>query len=418
LKLEAIFVAMTLDDLRERIKHELILHEGNIADWQWNRTGLPTEATELGIPNFLRLVDDVARPLNAQFGKILELQTVIRKVATDSNRRLSAVQIGGFALEAERLGLSRTFVTEQWVPRLVAQLPDLDATDVVPPPPRPAQPAGTSIPGTSANPSANVPTPETAASMQQKVRDSLDDYKEYIPAQAIRTLFRTISYDENALAEAILTYLRDSFYASETEPTGSTLREKLTSTNWRHLVWWDRQPETTPLPKPTAPPPPPLGTSAGMPAGLRDLLLALLIAGGLIGFMIFLIKSGQSGTSAGTLQEQQVDSSRNQPALPATKKTRRKKTRRDKELDNQRATSQAAEPQRPPRERPYDELRSDVGQYGERPARKGEQWGLWKKNYWLISPQYDAVEVFQNGRARVSINGNTYEVDKNGDRIR
>ncbi|RYF65777.1 MAG: hypothetical protein EOO39_24255, partial [Cytophagaceae bacterium] len=115
---------MSLDELRERIKNELVLHEGNVADWQWARTGLPTEATELGITDFLRLVDDVTRQLNPQFGKIIDLQTLIRKVGTDNQKKLSDVQIGGFALDAERLGLSRTFVIDQWVPRLMAQIPD------------------------------------------------------------------------------------------------------------------------------------------------------------------------------------------------------------------------------------------------------------------------------------------------------
>jgi hypothetical protein len=418
---------MTLDDLRERIKNELVLHEGNIADWQWNRTGLPAEAAELGIADFLRLVDDVARSLNAQFGKILDLQAVIKKVATDSQNRLSAVQIGGFALEAERLGLSKAFVTEQWVPRIVAQLPTTtnvaDATEAMPP--TTAAPERSEPSGTLANAPTNVPTPETAASMRQKVRDSLDDYKEYIPAQAIRTLFRTISYDQNALAEAILTYLRDSFYASETEPVGPTLRDKLTSTNWQHLVWWDRQPATTQ--PPSLPPAAPSGTlppasaalaGASSSAAGRDLLLALLIAGGLIGFVIFMIKSGQSDTSEDTaVGSAQVDSSYREAEPSVSVKPRRKKKRRTEQADSEITTQREATEQ-PLRKRPYDELGSDVGQYGERPARKGELWGLWKRNYWLISPEYDAVEVFRDGRARVSINGNSYEIDKNGNRVR
>lgn len=190
---------MTLDELRERIKNEFVLHEGNVADWQWARTGLPAEAAELGIPDFLRLVDDVSRPLNAQFGKILDLQALIRKVAIDNQKRLSDVQIGGFALDAERLGLSRTFVTEQWVPRLLAQLPDAPTAE---PPVSPAISGTSSVATTTdvmgagtlpASGSGQAGTSmETAETMRQKVRDILDDYKEHIPAPAIRALFRAI----------------------------------------------------------------------------------------------------------------------------------------------------------------------------------------------------------------------------------
>ncbi len=255
---------MTLDELRERIKNELVLNEGNVADWQWARTGLPAEATELGITDFLRLVDDVSRSLNAQFGKILDLQALIRTTAVDNQKKLSAVQIGGFALDAERLGLSRSFVAEQWVPHLLTKIPD-------PPKEEPAKP-GLSIdtPEPAANKSVPAPAPvpvstggpppgmlvETAETMQQKVRDILDDYKEHIPAPSIRALFRAINYDEKALADAVLAYLTANFYASEKEPQGATLREKLTSTDWRHLAWWDRPAPATNVPPSSAPQPP------------------------------------------------------------------------------------------------------------------------------------------------------------------
>ncbi|MEZ0611532.1 WG repeat-containing protein [Fibrella sp. WM1] len=411
---------MSLDELRERIKNELVLHEGNIADWQWNRTGLPTEARDLGITDFLRLVDDVARPLNAQFSKILDLQAVIRKIATDTQKRLSDVQIGGFALEAERLGLSRSFVTEQWVPRILAQLPDAEST------PHPVQPVA---PTRSTEPTPPpVSTPDAAEVMRQKVRHSLDDYKEHIPAAVIRTLFRTIDYDEAKLAEAVLAYLRDNFYASETEPTGATLRDKLTSTDWRHLVWWENNPKqpavatTAPLPPPpvAAPTPPqPAGST-----GLRDMLFALLIAGGLIGFVIFLIKSGKSPSEEKQATTDRVDSvARAERTQPDERASRRPKKKRRTTNATPVPDTRANEPVRPstttsPRDQPYDELLNDVGQYGERPAKKDGQWGLWRKGRWMVLPVYDAIEVYNDGRARVSINGNSYDIDRNGDRIR
>lgn len=415
---------MSLDELRERIKNELVLHEGNIADWQWNRTGLPTEARELGITDFLRLVDDVARPLNAQFSKILDLQAVIRTIAVDTQKRLSDVQIGGFALEAERLGLSRSFVTEQWVPRILSQIPDTEPTSP------PVQPVSPSQPPQSTPPSSPPvsPAPDAAEAMRQKVRHSLDDYKEHIPAAVIRTLFRTIDYDETKLAEAVLAYLRDNFYAAETEPTGATLRDKLTSTDWRHLVWWDNkaaQPAPAPTPLPSAPPataPPKPATSTG----LRDMLFALLIAGGLIGFVIVLINSGKSSDEADKAAADRADSiARSERTQPNETTSRRlkKKRRATNPTPEPSSKTRTDEPARPsattsPRNEPYDELLNDVGQYGERPAKKDGQWGLWRKGRWMVLPVYDAIEVYNDGRARVSINGNSYDIDRNGDRIR
>lgn len=405
---------MSLDELRERIKNELVLHEGNIADWQWNRTGLPVEAHELGIPDFLRLVDDVMRPLNAQFGKILDLQAVIRKIAVDTHKRLSDVQIGGFALEAERLGLSRAFVVDQWVPRILAQLPDSD------PPSSPVAPKRTVEP----LPTPAGPTPDADESMRRKVGDILDEYKEHIPSAVIRTLFRTIDYNEQALATAVLTYLRDNFYASVNEPRGETLRDKLTSTDWRHLVWWESkstQP-AAPIAQPT-PPPPALTPPPPASTGLRDMLVALLIAGGLIGFVIFLIKSGTSSPADAQTTQARLDSLTDAERDQATGSTSRrtKKKRRRTTSSSAGSTAPAGAPLTPassPRQEKYDELLNDVGQFGDRPARKDGQWGLWRQGRWMVLPVYDAIEVYKHGRARVSINGNSYEIDRNGDRIR
>lgn len=416
---------MTLDELRERIKNELVLHEGNVADWQWTRTGLPAEAAEQGITDFLRLVDDVSRSLNAQFGKILDLQALIRKVATDNQKRLSDVQIGGFALDAERLGLSRAFVVDQWVPRLLAQLPDATTPDAESPvvttpnlpPVTPAAPATVSSGAVA----------ETAETMQQKVRAILDDYKEHIPAPAIRALFRAINYDEKALADAVLAYLTANFYASEKEPQGSTLREKLISTDWRHLVWWDRPAQPVSVPtstKPVQTGTPATGTSAPTPvkssSGWRDFLVALLIAGGLIGFVVVLVKS--NGTSSKAADEpnqtEQADVRREVGPTKPAKSKRKRRTKTQQEATRNSDTEATATGPSSPRKAAYDELLNDVGQYGERPARKDGQWGLWRKGKWLIPPDYDEIGVFSEGRAHVTINGNSYDIDRQGDRIR
>lgn len=429
---------MSLDELRERIKNELVLHEGNVADWQWARTGLPAEATELGIPDFLRLVDDVTRSLNSQFGKILDLQALIRKVAVDNKKRLSDVQIGGFALDAERLGLSRTFVIDQWVPRLMAQIPDPSEAEAV----KPASPPNQSTSsvatvsdvmntGTSPLPVKESGQPgtlvETAETMQQKVRDILDDYKEHIPAPAIRALFRAINYDEKALADAVLAYLTANFYASEKEPQGSTLREKLTSTDWRHLVWWDRpaQPANVPesaRPAPSTTPLPPATVTPKSSSGWRDFLVALLIAGGLIGFVIVLVKSNGSAPKkdADQTQTEQTDNSRadEEQTSERTQPKRKRKAKVKPSVSQHSESEASSKAPVSPRNEPYDELLDDVGQYGERPARKDGQWGLWRKGKWMILPVYDEIEVYRDGRAHVTINGNSYDLDRQGDRIR
>ena len=409
---------MSLDELRERVRNEFVLREGNVADWQWSRTGLPAEANELGIPDFLRLVDDVSRPLNAQFGKILELQGTIRKAAIDSQKKLSEVQIGGFALEAERLGLSRAFVTEQWVPHLLAQLPDGPVVT------NPINRPGDSVTPPDTTTAPPVPTGETAESVQKKIRESLDDYKEHIPVQAIRTLFRTINYDEQQLAEAVLAYLTTNFYASETEPTGPTLREKLTSTGWRHLAWWDKPEPAANVPdSPTqvVSPPPLAPASAAKSSGLRDLLVALLIAGGLIGFVLVLVRS------SGRVEPVEEVRTSVDKAEPTTERIRPRSTKRSKKRkDNPpkgttkpQQTTETGDDVATATNRPYDKLLDDVGQFGESPARKDGQWGLWKRRgNWLITPQYDAIEVYKNNRARVTINGNSYYIDEDGNRIR
>ncbi|MBO0935012.1 WG repeat-containing protein [Fibrella sp. HMF5335] len=428
---------MTQDDLRERIKNELVLHEGNIADWQWNRTGLPAEATELGITDFPRLVEDVSRALNTRFSKILELQAAIRKAGVDNEKHLSGLQIDLFAQDADRLGLSRTFITEQWIPHILAQLPDA------------AEPAPTSSASAKTDPvlAAPAPTPvpptstsgESAERMQQKVRDILDDYKEHIPANAIRGLFRAIDYDETALADAVKTYLSTNFYAAETEPAGQSLRDKLTSTDWRHLAWWDRP--TSPPPAPVAvqaPPAAPVPAAPVPPAkkstGLRDFFMALLIAGGLIGFVVVLVRS-QRGNQADQQKTQatkpaQVDESAS--SVPPRRESNKERRRRlAKEARQAAEAAKLARTQAAPQpstdaargtganaDKPYDELLNDVGQYGERAAKKGGQWGLWRSGKWFIEPQYDDISVFNNGRATVTNNGHSYEIDRFGDRVK
>ena len=432
---------MTQDDLRERIKHELVLHEGNMADWQWNRTGLPTEAAELGITDFPRLVEDVSRSLNTRFGKMLDLQMAIQKAGADNEKHLSGLQIDLFAQDADRLGLSRTFVTEQWIPQILAKIPDVTsaATPTAAPQNEPIHTVPVAVTSAPAN-------GESAERVAQKVRDILDDYKEHIPANAIRGLFRAIDYDETALAEAVKSYLSTNFYAAENEPVGQTLRDKLTSTDWRHLVWWDR-PVSPPVPSqpiPIAGPPVANSSTPNQPtvtpvlpkrsAGWRDFLVALLIAGGLIGVVVMLVRS-QRGSQTGQTEMRQTDPPQvDEPVSPVPPRRESNRERSRRLAKEARAAAEAAKlarTQASPKPstdltgnkpadayKPYDELLNDVGQYGERQARKGNQWGLWRSGKWLIDPDYDDITVFNNGRATVTNNGHSYEVDRFGERVK
>lgn len=68
---------MTLEEIRERVKNKLIIHDGNIADWQWHNTELPKNALSIGIVDFLKLVDETAVKLNTNISKIVQLETEI-----------------------------------------------------------------------------------------------------------------------------------------------------------------------------------------------------------------------------------------------------------------------------------------------------------------------------------------------------
>ncbi len=160
-----------------------------------------------------------------------------------------------------------------------------------------------------------------------------------------------------------------------------------------------------------------------MSTGWRDFLVALLVAGGLIGFVVVLVKS--TGSSANedrqpTRTEQSGGRTEKETRTPPKRKrsrtadTKAKKQPADRNSDTEASASAPV----PPREEAYDEVLDDVGQFGERPARKGSQWGLWRKGKWMILPVYDEIQVYKDGRAHVSINGNSYDLDKNGNRIR
>jgi hypothetical protein len=150
-------------------------------------------------------------------------------------------------------------------------------------------------------------------------------------------------------------------------------------------------------------------------------MVALLVAGGLIGFVVILVKSTNSSAKE---ERQPVKTEETRTDKQTRTQPKRKRSRaadaktKKQQLDQNSDTEATASAPVRPREEPYDELLDDVGQFGERPARKGGQWGLWRKGKWMILPVYDEIQVYKDGRAHVSVNGNSYDLDKNGDRIR
>lgn len=217
---------MTIDELREWIKDEIVLHEGDVADWQWRQKGLTAEAKSLGLSDadFNRLVNQVSLNVQPDFGKISAIRSSILTMARQRRGKLTTVDIESMVNQAEPARLSRAFVTEKWIPALLQTLPvEPEVGSSPPPPPVPVQPV--TEPGR--------PTGETPDSMRRKVIESLDDFKGRIPAPAIRSLFRTINYDETELAVAIWNYLQIHQYVADQEPTGDTLRDKLVSTDWQ-----------------------------------------------------------------------------------------------------------------------------------------------------------------------------------------
>ncbi|MGM9507271.1 hypothetical protein ACS5NO_06080 [Larkinella sp. GY13] len=227
---------MTLEELRDRIKNEVVLYEGELADWQWRQKGLVAEANELGITDFTRLVNDISRQVNRDFGKILDLKKKMVAVALQRHNQLSETDINQFVAEAERVQLSRAFVTEQWIPAILEALPAASASE------DPVSPAGPVA--SQANPqSPPIPAPvvEKVESVRRKIKSILDDYDKHIQAQSLKFLFKAVDYDEAALAEEIRLYLSEHYYASVNPPRGNTLKEKLISTDWRHLSWWEKE---------------------------------------------------------------------------------------------------------------------------------------------------------------------------------
>lgn len=218
---------MTLTELKERIKEEVVLHEGDLKEWQWRRNGLLTEAEQDGIASaeFMRLVNDVSYQIGGLFPRINSLKATAEAYARADKKQLLPLHLEEIVAEAERLTLSRAFVTKRWLPAILATIPDPPKTESVigaaPAPAPVAAPAGLS-----------------REEVRQAIAGRLDRYKSQgtIPAWLLNELFQTTPVDGALLTEEIFSYLVSNFYKAAQEPQGNTLRERLVSTDWKNLL--------------------------------------------------------------------------------------------------------------------------------------------------------------------------------------
>lgn len=464
---------MNRTTLQERIKEEIVLRRGQVKERQWRQTGLPDEAAREGIgaEEFRRLVNEVSRQIN--FEKVADLRRRLEDaLQAPPKYQLHQTQEDDFVAEGERLGLSTSFVEDRWIPQLIADLKKEEgeapltgpttAGPVIPPqpsspaPPPPTQTLDRPDPATS----DPAPAPPAPTPLRERVKAILDEYQGHISARDLRLLFRAMHADEQVLAEEILAYMSANFYASETDPKGATLPEKLLSTDWRHLAWWDRTPVSEPVSAPAPAPPPapapaptyvapapapaptytppqpsPPRSSAGLwGAGFAVAILLILY---------LLIKPNQKKSTAIQDEVQPERTEQTTDDRPSRRNRTADRAKRDENMveappsppsdetetsdERPREPKNAAKPkpieEKPTVEEPvkpakrYDRLLETTGQFGEQPASLGRKWGLWRNNDWMIYPIYEDITTFRDGRATVVRNGRTYEIDEKGNPV-
>lgn len=255
---------MSLDELNERIKEEVVLREGDLFEWQWRQMGLVAEAEALGVPagDFLGLVNNVSRAINPYFGRISDLKIKVADLARLQRKKLTDPQMGQIVADAERLQLPPDFVKSRWIPAILATIPEpvespnppVTVAPVVLPTPEPIPaPIAATVPVSPVSPATPPPVPISVNgvdrdAVMRKVHQFLDEYvsDKHIPIRVLKPLFLATNFDETVLAEAVLGYLSANFYAAETSVQGETLKANLLSTDWRHLSWWG-QASATPV---------------------------------------------------------------------------------------------------------------------------------------------------------------------------
>lgn len=264
---------MTDTELANRLREAIVLDGPDI----WRTNGFMADAQAAGLSTAQ------AEALAAEVGAEVSRNSLLFNGISDRIARLAQPARSAYReqdtsriiLAAQSLNLSPDFVRDRWIPAELAKI----APPPTPPAPKPivvepvvVEPPVTAPESTDAykellepeplppvEPEPAAPAGETVESMRRKVYDSLNDYGDRIPAPAIRSLFRTISYDETELAVAIWNYLQIEGYQPIALSSSDDLREKVTSTDWQIPVRQAAPPPPEPvyvppvLPEPLTP---------------------------------------------------------------------------------------------------------------------------------------------------------------------
>lgn len=261
---------MTHTDLIDQLRETIVLNGPDA----WQTSGYLSDAQAVGwsLPEAEKRAAEVVEEVAKNSVLFANINARIARMALPSRSQYRDQDTAQIVNAARSLNLSSNFVKDRWIPAQLAKIaPPPTPPDPIPPAPEP--PVAASAPTNrydelldQVEPARPDPVPittsvtgETTESMRRKVTDSLNEYSDFIPAPAIRSLFRTISYDEVDLSVAIWNYLQINQYEAITEPTSGSLREKLTSTDWRvsrpEPVGPPKLPQPEPTPEPVYVPP-------------------------------------------------------------------------------------------------------------------------------------------------------------------
>ena len=219
---------MTLEKLRGRIKNEIVVQDGNIADWQWERTGLPGEAAKIGITNFLIVVNEIANKLNTEFGQIINLKGEIVNEAKNTYGVISKNQVINFIETGVRLGLDSKFMENEWIPKLAKSfLKEGDVLGIL-----------NSLKN-NAEIHHNHNSKEKAAekvtilkTLKETLHDEMAQYYGFISGKNISILIASTGQPKEVAASYIYEYLLENGFEPKKKHRGSTYYTITTSTDW------------------------------------------------------------------------------------------------------------------------------------------------------------------------------------------
>lgn len=471
---------MSLEELRERIKDEVVLREGDVANYQWRQMGLVDEAATLNLSEavFGQLVNQVSQVVMSDWNQIAGLRSDILELARERHKKLADADRQQIVDKAERAHLTRSFVVDTWLPALLQEVPDVPESFASVPPsvsPEPVRSQLTTltqrkrpIPHSvrkesepsvinQSSPERGKPltTYETRQNFGQTSTPESTTNQPFVPdlfGESIMDNSRIISQTRNLIegyaatrtVRALLGLAKKSITDVELWhgilSNGIRWTRFLFETLWRALVFV-------------------LGGLFSLIVGLGRLLgdrefwrttgavvrVIIVVA---IGWKLWLW--GREWSSKKTPTKPVTEVVQNDPTTTLSSKKGSGKgetksgkaatdagiVKLDQPVTNDPAVASvvsdsvsnlAIEQPTPPNviapvatvSKDYDQVSGEPGQYGERQARKGKFWGLWsdENGTWLIEPVYNDIGVFKNGKAAVSLNGQDYDIDRNDQRI-